>query len=107
MSHREETKKRNEKATSNNQLVDMSSVDSRSASENTPVESKSRTELNPMVAGQILISSNITVSNLLETNNPDPKIIPEHDLENVGALSFSILPVNSTGVRAKRTAKNR
>ncbi|CAI2728754.1 unnamed protein product [Schistosoma spindalis] len=94
------------KAVGNAQVVSKSLVNSHCESQNVLPKSDRKRENHPGVTEKKnLISSNIIVSKLLESNDPDPKIRHAHDLEKLGDYIRSILPDNSKGVQVKKLVR--
>lgn len=77
-------------------------MNSQSESQNTLPKSDSETELHSGVTEKNLISSNIIVSSLLESNDPDLKNRHAHNLKKLREYICSILPDNSKGVKVKK-----
>ncbi|CAH8599148.1 unnamed protein product [Schistosoma bovis] len=101
-------RKRNEKkkAVSSTQVVSNSMVDSNCEPQVALPRSDRKSETHPGVTEKKnLITSNIIVSNLRESNDPDPKIRHAHDLEKLGEYIRSILPDNSKGVQVKKLVR--
>ncbi|CAH8442523.1 unnamed protein product [Schistosoma intercalatum] len=103
-----ERRKRNEKkkAVSSTQAVSNSLVDSNCEPQIAIPRSDRKSETYPGVTEKKnLITSNIIVSELRESNDPDPKIRHAHDLEKLGEYIRSILPDNSKGVQVKKLVR--
>ena len=100
------TVKKNRKTDKGNTLlVGKSLVNSHHESHNILSNSDSKAEHHPSVTEMNLISSNIIVSNLLESKDPNPQIRHAHDLERLGEYIRSILPDNSKGVQVKKLVR--
>ncbi|VDP64643.1 unnamed protein product [Schistosoma mattheei] len=101
-------RKRNEKkkAVGSTQVVSNSMMDSNCESQTALPKSDGKSETHPGVTekkNQII--SNIIVSELRESNDPDSKIRHAHDLEKLGEYIRSILPDNSKGVQVKKLVR--
>ncbi|CAH8573272.1 unnamed protein product [Schistosoma haematobium] len=91
------------KAVSSTQVVSNSLVDPNCEPQIALPKSEGKSETHPGVTEKKnLITSNIIVSKLRESNDPDPKIRHAHDLEKLGEYIRSILPDNSKGVQVKK-----
>lgn len=94
-------KNQKEKDKNNVRLIDKSSAYFHVDSQNTTPNFQSETRINPSETWKGLVSSNIIVNNLPESNDSDTKIKHAHDLEKVEVYIRSIWADNSTELKIK------
>lgn len=98
-------KRKGKKANDKAHLVDKPLRNSQSESLNALSHSDRTADHHPSATERNLISSNIIVSKLPESNDPDPKVRHTHDLERLGEYIRSILPDNTKGVQVKKLVR--